>query len=152
MTDQDKIEKRVGLIFQHVAPLRARLFDQKLAPHGLTSAQVYALNYLVREDGLTQVELARRLNIGTVAVSGLIDRLEAAQWVVRRPDVRDRRSNRVWLTPAAEKMKKVLADAALAVNEAAMAGFTQAEVDQLLTLMHRMRQNLLATLQDSPDT
>jgi hypothetical protein len=33
-----------------------------------------------------------------------------------------------------------------------MAGFTQAEVDQLLTLMHRMRQNLLATLQDSPDT
>ncbi|WP_319825130.1 MarR family winged helix-turn-helix transcriptional regulator [Thalassovita sp.] len=152
MTDQDKIEKRVGLIFQHVARLRARLFDQKLAPHGLTSAQVYALNYLVREDGLTQVELARRLNIGTVAVSGLIDRLEAAQWVVRRPDVRDRRSNRVWLTPAAEKMKKVLADAALAVNEAAMAGFTQAEVDQLLTLMHRMRQNLLATLQDSPDT
>ena len=91
MSDQDKIEKRVGLIFQHVARLRSRLYDQKLAPHGLTSAQVFALNYLMRQDGLTQVELARYLGIGTVAVSGLIDRLEAAKWVVRKPDPRDRR-------------------------------------------------------------
>jgi MarR family transcriptional regulator, transcriptional regulator for hemolysin len=151
MTDQDKIEKRVGLVFQHVARLRSRYFDQKLATHGLTSAQVYALNYLIREDGLTQVELARYLGIGTVAVSGLIDRLEAAHWVIRKPDSRDRRSNRIWLLPAAEEKKQALRESADAVNAASMAGLTPAEIDQLLTMMHKIRKNLLEALKDDPE-
>lgn len=151
MTDQDKIEKHVGLIFQHVARLRSRLYDQQLAPHGLTSAQVFALNYLMREDGLTQVELARYLGIGTVAVSGLIDRLEAAQWVVRKPDSRDRRSNRIWLLPAAEQKKQVLREAADIVNAASMAGLSPAEIDQLLAMMRKIRKNLAEALKDDPD-
>ena len=151
MSNQDKIEKRIGLIFQHVARLRSRLYDKSVAPHGLTSAQVYALNYLMREDGLTQVELARYLGIGTVAVSGLIDRLEAANWVVRKPDQRDRRSNRIWLLPAAEQKKQLLRDAADAVNEASMDGLTPEEIDQLLVMMHKIRQNLLDKMKDDPD-
>ncbi|WP_420569054.1 MarR family winged helix-turn-helix transcriptional regulator [Thalassovita sp.] len=151
MSNQDKIEKRIGLIFQHVARLRSRLYDKSVAPHGLTSAQVYALNYLMREDGLTQVELARYLGIGTVAVSGLIDRLEAANWVVRKPDQRDRRSNRIWLLPAAEQKKQLLRDAADAVNEASMEGLTPEEIDQLLVMMHKIRQNLLDKMKDDPD-
>lgn len=151
MSTQEKVEKHVGLIFQHVARLRTRLYDQKLAAHGLTSAQVFALNYLMREDGLTQVQLARYLGIGTVAVSGLIDRLESAGWVMRKSCDRDRRSNRVWLMPAAEDKKQVLSDAAEAVNAASMAGLSEAEIDQLLDLMHRIRKNLLEALKDDPD-
>lgn len=151
MSTQEKVEKHVGLIFQHVARLRTRLYDQKMAPHGLTSAQVFALNYLMREDGLTQVELARYLGIGTVAVSGLIDRLETAGWVQRKPDARDRRSNRVWLLPAAEEKKQVLRQAADAVNAASMEGLSEAEIDQLLDLMHRIRKNLTTALKDDPD-
>jgi DNA-binding MarR family transcriptional regulator len=151
MSDQDKIEKHIGLIFQHVARLRSRLYDKSVAPHGLTSAQVYALNYLMQEDGLTQVELARYLGIGTVAVSGLIDRLEAAGWVVRKPDQRDRRSNRIWLQPAAEQKKQLLHEAADAVNEASMEGLTPDEIDQLLTTMHKIRENLLDRMKDDPD-
>lgn len=151
MSTQEKVEKQIGLIFQHVARLRTRLYDHKLAPHGLTSAQVFALNYLIREDGLTQVELARYLGIGTVAVSGLIDRLETAGWVQRKPDARDRRSNRVWLLPAAEDKKQVLRQAADAVNAASMEGLSEAEIDQLLDLMHRIRKNLTTTLKDDPD-
>ena len=150
-TNQDKIEKRVGLIFQHVARLRSRLYDQKLAPHGLTSAQVFALNYLMRQDGLTQVELARYLGIGTVAVSGLIDRLEAAKWVVRKPDPRDRRSNRIWLLPAAEEKKQVLREAAENVNAASMEGLSDAEIETLLSTMHHIRKNLLEAMKDDPD-
>lgn len=151
MSTQEKVEKHVGLIFQHVARLRARLYDQKLATHGLTSAQVFALNYLIRENGLTQVKLARYLGIGTVAVSGLIDRLETAGWVIRKPDDRDRRSNRIWLLPAAEEKKQVLSEAAEMVNTASMAGLSEAEIDQLLSLMHRIRKNLLEALKDDPD-
>jgi len=151
MSTQDHAEKNTGLIFQHVARLRSRLFDKLVAAHGLTSAQVFALNYLMREDGLTQVELARYLGIGTVAVSGLIDRLEAAQWVVRKPDARDRRSNRVWLLPAAAEKKQLIKEAAYAVDAASMDGLDPEEIEQLMRMMNKIRKNLLDKMKDDPD-
>lgn len=151
MTKSDHAHGNSRLIFQHVARLRARLFDKLVSAHGLTSAQVLALNYLMREDGLTQVELARYLGIGTVAVSGLIDRLEAAHWVVRKPDARDRRSNRIWLLPAAEEKKQVIKDAATAVDSASLEGLDAQEIEQLMQMMHQIRANLMEKMKDDPD-
>lgn len=142
MTENDSIENQVGLVFQHVARLRTRYFDQQLARHGLTSAQVYAINYLLREDGLTQVELSRLLGIGTVAVSGLVDRLEGNGWVQRKPDARDRRSNRVWLTGKVSEKVGNMQQAALAVNQASFAGMTPEEADALVKGLRRVRDNL----------
>lgn len=140
--EERRIENEAGLIFQHVARQRIKLLDSLLAPHGLTSAQVYLLNWLLRSDGRTQIELARLLNIGTVAVSGIVDRLEAAEWVERRADKADRRTKRVFLKPSAMSKKHVLSEAAAQVNELSFEGMTDAEVDQLLSLMRRVRGNL----------
>ena len=142
-TAEDQLtEHETGLIFQHVARQRIKLLDALLAPHGLTSAQVYLLNRLLQEDGRTQVELARLLGIGTVAVSGMVDRLEAADWVERRPDGRDRRTKRIFLKASATSKKHVLSEAAAQVNALSFETLTNAEVDQLLSLMRRVRGNL----------
>ena len=142
-TAEDQLtENETGLIFQHVARQRIKLLDALLAPHGLTSAQVYLLNRLLQEDGRTQVELARLLGIGTVAVSGMVDRLEAADWVERRPDGRDRRTKRIFLKASATSKKHVLSEAAAQVNALSFETLTNAEVDQLLSLMRRVRGNL----------
>lgn len=140
-----------GLVFQHVARQRIKLLDALLLPHGLTSAQVYLLNQLLREDGRTQIDLARSLNIGTVAVSGMVDRLEAADWVERRADKADRRTNRVFLKASAMSKKRVLEEAAALVNESSFKGMSTAEVDQLLRLMRQVRRNLTAALEDDTD-
>jgi len=144
-------EKQIGLIFQHVARLRSRYYDQKLAQYGLTSTQALALNALMREDGLTQVELARLLGIGKVAVGGLIDRLEAHDLVIRKVDSRDLRSKRVWLQPTASDKKASMTTTAREVNEAAMAGLEPQEVEQLISMMHRIRDNLRGALKDSAE-
>jgi len=140
------VENEAGLIFQHVARQRIKLLDALLAPHGLTSAQVYLLNWLLKSDGRSQIELARLLNIGTVAVSGMVDRLEAADWVERRADETDRRSKRVFLKPSAMSKQHVLSEAAAQVNAASFDGLSATEVDQLLSLMRRVRGNLKDTL------
>ncbi len=151
MTENDKIENQVGLVFQHVARLRTRYFDQQLAKHGLTSAQVFAINYLLREDGLTQVELSRLLGIGTVAVSGLVDRLEANGWVARKADSRDRRSNRVWLTDKVAEKVGNLKEAGKAVNDASFKGMSKQEQDALVTALRVVRDNLKLATCDTPD-
>lgn len=140
-------ENEAGLVFQHVARQRIKLLDAFLAPHGLTSAQVYLLNRLLQEDGRTQVDLARLLGIGTVAVSGMVDRLEAADWVERRPDGKDRRTKRVFLKASATSKKHVLSEAAAQVNEMSFDTLSAAEVDQLLSLMRRVRGNLREALE-----
>lgn len=141
-------ENEVGLVFQHVARQRVRALDTLLAPHGLTSAQVYVLNWLLRRDGLTQIELARLLDIGTVAVSGMIDRLETADWVERRADENDRRSKRVFLKSSASSKAHVLSEAAARVNEMSFEGLSGEEVDTLLALMRRVRGNLRIALEE----
>ncbi|MEM8870432.1 MAG: MarR family transcriptional regulator [Pseudomonadota bacterium] len=147
MPEKGQFENEAGLIFQHVARQRVKALDALLAPHGLTSAQVYLLNWLLREDGRTQIELARLLNIGTVAVSGMVDRLEAAEWVERRADQSDRRTKRVFLKPSAMSKKHVLSEAAASVNASSFDGMTDGEVDLLLSLMRRVRGNLNKALE-----
>src|SRR5690554_960644 len=79
-------DHKIGLMFQHIARLRNRYFDKLMAPHDLTSAQVRVINLLLRQQGMSQVELARILGIGTVAVSAQLDRMEKNGWVTRKPD------------------------------------------------------------------
>lgn len=145
--DETQPENEVGLIFQHVARQRVKLLDEALAPHGLTSAQVFLLNWLLREDGRSQIELARLLGIGTVGVSGMVDRLEANDWVERRPDPTDRRAKCVWLKPSAMSKKKVLSEAAAMVNDVSFGGISRSEVKTLLRLMRQIRSNLREALE-----
>lgn len=134
--------QRIGLNFQHIARLRNRFFDKLMMPHNLTAAQVRVVNLLLRRPGISQVELARILGIGTVAVSAQIDRMERDGWVVRKPDLKDRRSNRVWLTPAGAAKEEALIAGFAELNDVAFAGFTDAEIDLLVEMLRRTRANL----------
>lgn len=138
----------IGLNFQHIARLRNRFFDKLMTPHNLTAAQVRVMNLLLRRQGLSQVELARILGIGTVAVSTLLDRMERDGWVVRKPDSKDRRSNRVWLTEAGIAKEQVLVEGFTYLNDVAFDGFTDAELDLLVDLLRRTRINLAKACDD----
>ncbi len=60
---------------------------------GLARGEFAALAVLARAPGLTQRELAQRLDVEPITVARLLDRLEVRGLVERRPDPRDRR---VW--------------------------------------------------------
>ena len=76
-----------------------RRVEQLLGDHGVTLPQFDVLSNLVLRDGLTQQELAARLQVTKGNVCGLLDRLEKLGWVVRRPDEKDGRINRLSATP-----------------------------------------------------
>jgi len=68
--------------------------------HGLTPSQFDVLATLHRGEGLMQQELAERLLVTKGNICGVLDRLEAVQWIERRPDPEDRRTNRIYLMEA----------------------------------------------------
>jgi MarR family transcriptional regulator for hemolysin len=75
--------------------------DRRAGCHGMTRAQWILLIWLERQPGITQKELAGVIEVEPITVARLIDRLEAAELVERRPDPRDRRIWRLHLLPAA---------------------------------------------------
>jgi DNA-binding MarR family transcriptional regulator len=86
-----------------------RLIAAKLAENELTMAQFDVLATLRYSEGLSQKELAELLLVTKGNVVGLLDRLEKLNYVERRPDARDGRSNRVHLTePGRQKIETVL--------------------------------------------
>jgi DNA-binding MarR family transcriptional regulator len=63
-----------------------------LARHaGVSATDLDALEHLEADGPLTQRDLGERLSITSGAVTMLVDRLEAAGWVVRKPHPSDRR-------------------------------------------------------------
>ena len=66
---------------------------------GLGLSEIAALEHLQGGE-LTPTELGRRLYMSSGAVTALVDRLERAGYVERRPNPRDRRSSVVRVTRA----------------------------------------------------
>jgi MarR family transcriptional regulator for hemolysin len=84
-----------------VARLVGKLADRRLSVIGLTRAQVHVLANLRRMGPLTQAALADILEVRNATIARLLDRLEAARWIERRPDMHDRRLKLISMTEKA---------------------------------------------------
>ncbi|MCB1388238.1 MAG: MarR family transcriptional regulator [Rhodobacteraceae bacterium] len=104
MNDTRSWDLRLGYLIHDVSRLRRVSFDRELAHLGITRSQWWVLAFISRNDGLQQTRLANELDVGKVALGSLIDRLEAAGFVERRADGKDRRVKRVFLTDSAREL------------------------------------------------
>jgi hypothetical protein len=75
--------------------------DHRAKGRGTTRAQWIVLFRLRQQEGLSQVDLADVLELQPISLVRLLDRLVEHGLLERRPDPRDRRANRLFLTPAA---------------------------------------------------
>jgi DNA-binding MarR family transcriptional regulator len=75
-------------------------------------------------------------------VATLVDRMEAAGWISRRPSETDRRANAIALQPRAEAALEKALNVSDRVQEAALAGFSATERKLLVAMLQRVRANL----------
>jgi MarR family transcriptional regulator for hemolysin len=147
-TDTSKRALREGLVFQDVARFRGLLFDALLRPYNLTMSQAWIIFHLLRENGLAQADLAARLDVATVTVSKLIDRLETHDLVIRCADPADRRIKRIYITDKAKSLSQNMTKAQQQLHDLAKAGIDPAALDTTLQVLAQMRQNLKTALDD----
>jgi DNA-binding MarR family transcriptional regulator len=96
---------------------------------GVTAAQSGLLFILGQRDGVLMGEAGAALELGPPAISGLVDRMIAANLIKRRADPDDGRAWRLWLTPTG-RMALQRAKAGLSEINARLAeGSTEAELD-----------------------
>lgn len=72
---------------------------QQNDPKGNFRGQGHLLSVLMKQDGISQTELAKQMDIARGSMSELLIKVEKAGLVIRKPDPYDKRSIRVYLTP-----------------------------------------------------
>jgi DNA-binding MarR family transcriptional regulator len=140
-TDQDW-EIRLGFLLHDCARLRRTKIDETFKPLNVTRSQAWLLAYLSRCDGATQSALAEQMNLGKVAVGGLIDRLEASGMIERRASPTDRRVNEIYLTEQGSDVVREIRKLTLNANKEMLKGFTVKEIKTLVQLLDKFRKNL----------
>jgi DNA-binding MarR family transcriptional regulator len=144
-------ELRLGFLIHDVSRLRRSAFDRVLKPLNVTRAQWWMLAYLSREDGMTQSQLAVELDMGKVAIGGLIDRLEKGGLVRREADATDRRINRIFLEPKSKQLIAKMRKVSHRLNEKILAGLDDSGLEKAALTLDSMKRNILSYLQSSED-
>lgn len=134
--------RSIGSLTTEISRLIARNFNLRMREHGLTQTQWHALVVLSKGEGMKQAELAELLQVQPISLARLVDRMEVAGWIERRPDPNDRRAIQLYLTPKAEPMLDEMEVAGLATRKDAFGDFSAAERDQLLLMLNRVKTNL----------
>jgi DNA-binding MarR family transcriptional regulator len=112
-----------------VAQRRLQRWVARTQDSGVTAAQSGLLFILGQRDGVLIGEAGAALDLGPPGISGLVDRMTAANLIRRRADPDDGRAWRLWLTPTG-RAALAQAKAGLAeINARLTDGFTEAEID-----------------------
>jgi MarR family transcriptional regulator, transcriptional regulator for hemolysin len=78
--------------------------DSRAKSRGTTRAQWIVLFRLRQQEGLSQVDLADVLELQPISLVRLLDRLVEHGLLERRPDPKDRRANRLFLTASGRQL------------------------------------------------
>jgi len=103
------------------------MIQTRLEPYGLTNIQYVVLEALWNKEGLSAVELGRALKIDKATLSGVLDRMTEAKWLIKKKDARDRRVLRLSPSGKANRLKEKLIEERKKANEELLSKFTQEE-------------------------
>ena len=133
-----------GYLLNDVTLLFRKHFDRRAVKFGLTRAQWRATKMLYHREGLRQTELAEYLEMEPIAVGRVIDRLQAAGFVERRPDPKDRRAWRLYPTEQARGVIADMEDIARGLRRDSTQGIAPEELEQCMAVINRIKENLQA--------
>lgn len=132
----------IGQVLSDVSRLLRRAFDERARGIGVTRPQWQVLTMLARHEGINQGGLAELLDVEPITLCTMVDRLQEAGLVERRPDPGDRRAWLLFLTGKAGGLLDELRPLGLELFDEAMNGIDPDERAALVDMLARMRGNL----------
>ena len=115
--------------------LQSRVLVQQC---GLTGPQLQLLKELGRQDDRCLGDVARALHLSQATITGIVDRLEAKELVVRTRDLSDKRRIRVVLTPTGHTLLESAPSVLQEHFTAAFEGLAVWEKHQILASLQRV--------------
>ncbi|MBT2788343.1 MULTISPECIES: transcriptional regulator SlyA [unclassified Halomonas] len=144
----------IGFRIARLPHLWRSILDRRLAPLGLTQTRWVTLYHLWRlGEGHPQCDLARVIGVEAPSLVRTLGQLEEQGLVERRACDNDRRSKRIYLTPAAMPLLEQIDNVAQQARKEMFAGLSEENLVQLNDWLAVIEANGLAIQardQDSP--
>lgn len=121
-----------------------KAFDLELRNKvGLTLSQWRVINILISFNGITQREIADKLELEAPSLIPMIDKLQSLELVERRSDPKDRRINRIYLTKEAESLYQSMHECGLSIIKSATKGIDQDQLNIVMKYLDTIINNLI---------
>ncbi len=131
--------RSVGFLISQLGFFSSKGFMDALAPIGLDPREFLLMRFVAADEGQSQQALAERLAIPASRMVALVDRLEEAGFVERRPDKDDRRVRRLHLTRKGRGVLERAGKIAIDYETRLCAGINREEREQLIDLLQKLQ-------------
>ncbi len=108
----------------------------------ITIEQWSVLYHLWKEDGLSQQQLCDATFRDKPSITRLVDNLEKLGLVKRMADKSDRRINKIFTTPEAQKLQELSMEVANRTLNEALAGVTNGQIEIAKEVLNMVYENL----------
>ena len=138
MLEENSLGYLLFLVSRGHHNLASRVFKQI----GLHRGQPQVLFKLGRYEGITQSELAQKLELTQATLTNLLHRMETSGLITRVRDTSDARCTRLYLTVEGKKMLARAIEKRKVMDDTAFAGFSSEEMNSLSGYLQRIHANL----------
>jgi len=131
--------RSVGFLISQLGFISSRGFTEALEPVGIDPREFLLMRFIAASEGQSQQVLAERVGVPASRMVALVDRLEEAGLVERRPNPEDRRIRELHLTRkgkgSLERAKKIAID----YETQLCAGINREERETLIDLLQKLQ-------------
>lgn len=131
-----------------ISRLSTLYIGREMGRLGFGSGSFFFLSELYREEGLSQDELSRRVGVDKSNTARALARLERDGLVRREADSLNHRVKRVYLEPAARRLKAELRTIQAEWHRILLQGVPDDEAERVLLYLKRMTGNAAACIRD----
>lgn len=128
-----------------IKQVSGRIFEKMLVNAGIdefNGAQGRILYVLWQKDNIPIVELSKKTGLAKTTLTSMLDRMEAANLVVRTYDAKDRRQIKIVLTEYSKSLSDKYEEVSEEMVDVYYAGFTQEEIALFENTLRRVLNNL----------
>jgi DNA-binding MarR family transcriptional regulator len=136
----DTPPRSVGFLISQLGFLSSKRFMEALEPLGLDPREFLLMRFVAVSEGQSQQALAERLAIPPSRMVALVDHLEDAGFLERRPDPEDRRVRGLHLTKKGRAVLEKAGKIAIDYETRLCAGINREERELLIDLLQKLQK------------
>jgi DNA-binding MarR family transcriptional regulator len=136
----DRAPRSVGFLISQLGFFSSKRFMEALAPVGIDPREFLLMRFVAASEGRSQQALAERLAIPPSRMVALVDHLEDAGLLERRPDPEDRRVRGLYLTRKGRGVLERAGKIAIDYETQLCAGINREERELLIDLLQKLQE------------
>ncbi|TNJ60665.1 MarR family transcriptional regulator [Paenibacillus hemerocallicola] len=136
------LDRSAGFMMGVTSRKLSQVFTQRLRLYDITPEQWMVLYCIQERDGMIQKEIAQRACKDKPTTTRILDVLESKQWITKQTGKSDRRSFLVYATDKGRELISQTEGIEIKTVKDATSGLSEAEYDQLLSLLRRIGDNI----------